>query len=73
MMRGLSVKRKLFPLQKLGFTCIIHQMKEIVFHCLSMYFILRIDVLFFTFIFHIHISTNYSHDGLRFWIHVSNI
>ena len=31
MTRGPSGKRGLFSLQKLGFTCIINQMKEIIF------------------------------------------
>ena len=79
MMRGLSGKRGLISLQKLGFTCIIHQMKDIIFLCLSMYSILRINVkiengtylktLFFHFYFSIvHISTNYG-----FYMHVTNI
>ena len=76
MMGGLSGKRGLIPLQKLGFTCIIHQMNEIIFLYLSMYSILRINVkienstwkpYFVYFYFsNVHISTNYALDGLSF-------
>ena len=70
MMRGLSGKRGLIPLQKLGFACLIHQMNEIIFLYLSMYSILRINVkiengiwkpYFFTFIFQPSISQPIKH------------
>ena len=70
MMRGFSGKRGLIPLQKLGFTCILHQLNEIIFLYLSMYSFLRINVkiengtskpYFFTCIFQTSISQPIMH------------
>ena len=44
MMRGLSGNKALFLVQKLGLIYSIHQMKELIFHYLLIYMILRINI-----------------------------
>ena len=67
----------------MGFQCIIHQMKGIIFPCLLTYLVLKINIkckskytemYLFDFYFSIvHISSNNVLDSLKVCMHVSNI
>ena len=60
MIGGLSGKTALFPFQKLEVSCIIHQIKEVIFIYLAIYFLI------------VHISACFVIGGLKFGMHVTH-
>ena len=83
MIRGLSGNIVVSPLCTMGFQCFIHQMKGIIYLCMLIYLIQRINIkvkkyiwkcIFFYFYFSIvHISLNNVFGSLKFCMHVDNI
>ena len=82
MIEGRSSKREIFPLKRLKYKYVIHQMKDIFFlstnivksddKCKIRKWDLEKYFFYFNFLI-VHISPKNVLDGLKFWVHVSSL